>query len=401
MKIFLLLTFIFSTSAIAQMTFEHKSFAVVRKSNGKSQVQSVTLTHLISNQSFDGLYFKVVKGKSDEAISFLDNDPQTLLKASTVYFHLMKARDYFINKLNSEYVKKLDKVVVRIDIINMFHEYAHFAHENKDPQYNNALTIPEGEEYAEYDIKSWGKEIWFRPSKTIHRRDIDMKNGDASMKVLLENFRKQSHMQTLSRFLVGLINKNLFPQGVDVNSVFRTFGSSLMIELGYQTMDELTYLLGRKYFHLDSALVPEIIYHEYSHVALSDHLVLSHSTAVIEGMADIFAGFIGNSSKLALKIKKYNTFSGKNAKRKQAYMTQFETTDYANSDFVFGVLWSLQDVLGDETPEFLYSMRTKLTTNASIRVELIDAILNTCREKCSSPFESRVKILDMLNSKGI
>src|SRR5690606_1307067 len=132
------------------------------------------------------------------------------------------------------------------------------------------------------------------------RSEIDMKNGDASMKVLLENFRKQSHMQTLSRFLVGLINKNLFPQGVDVNSVFRTFGSSLMIELGYQTMDELTYLLGRKYFHLDSALVPEIIYHEYSHVALSDHLVLSHSTAVIEGMADIFAGFIGNTSKLAL-----------------------------------------------------------------------------------------------------
>ncbi len=73
------------------------------------------------------------------------------------------------------------------------------------------------------------------------------------------------------------------------------------------------------------ALVPEIIYHEYAHIALSDSLELTHSTAVIEGMADFFAGKIGGNHKLAMHIKKHNTFSGKNAKRKQQYMAQFET----------------------------------------------------------------------------
>lgn len=397
----LLLTFFFVSSGFAQMTFNHEELAVVRKTNGKATIKKVELTHLISPISFDGLHFKIVKAKSNEAIRFDDPDPEILLKASTTYYHLMRARDYFVNTIKSDYVKNLPKIIVRIDLTNVFHEIGHFANDNKDPQYNNALTIPEGEGYPKHNIEPWEKEIWFRPAKTIKRSEVNFKGGDTSMKVVLENFRKQTHMSSLNRFIVGLINKTVFPEGVDFSSVFRTFGSSLMVEVGYQTMDELANIFGRKKFRLDSALVPEIIYHEFSHVALSDYLVLSHSTAVIEGMADVFAGFIGNTSKLALKIKKYNTFSGKNAKRKQAYMTQFETTDYANADFVFGMLWSLTPIIGEKTPEFIYAMRTKLTTNASIRRELIDSILDTCRERCEEPFEQRVRILNMLNSKGI
>src|SRR5690606_31722306 len=125
------------------------------------------------------------------------------------------ARDYFVNEIKSEYVKNLPQITVRIDLTNVFHEIGHFANDNKDPQFNNALTIPEGEGYPAHGIEPWGKEIWFRPSKTISRSEVNFKGGDTSMKMVLENFRKQTHMSTLSRFIVGLINKNVFPRGVD------------------------------------------------------------------------------------------------------------------------------------------------------------------------------------------
>jgi hypothetical protein len=153
---------------------------------------------------------------------------------------------------------------------------------------------------------------------------------------------------------------------------------------------------------LETALVPEIIYHEYAHAALSDHLVLSHSSAIIEGMADFFAGQIAKSPKLAKHIKKYNTFNGKNAKKKQDYMIQFEMGEYANTDFVFGLLWELKSIIGQEKGEaFMYELRKSLTTNSSIRGELVEGIITTCEKVCTSPFIDKLNILKALNLRGI
>src|SRR5665647_2012988 len=119
------------------------------------------------------------------------------------------------------------------------------------------------------------------------------------------------HMQSLQRWLsqVMMASTNDKFQGnpFSMDSLFRTAGSSLMIEAGYLLIDPITKATSRHWYWLDTALVPEIIYHEYSHAALSDRLVLSHSTAVIEGMADFFAGQIADSPTLAKKIKQHNT----------------------------------------------------------------------------------------------
>ena len=60
-----------------------------------------------------------------------------------------------------------------------------------------------------------------------------------------------------------------------------------MLELSIWQSNFIEYLFTRKWYKFDSALVPEIIYHEFAHLALSDNLELSHSTPVIEGMAII------------------------------------------------------------------------------------------------------------------
>ncbi len=379
--------------------------AVVRNERNRPAIEQVQLENLISDKSFDGEYFKIVKGKSNEAIGF-DADEELLLKAATTYFHLTKARQYFIQKLHSDFVPSLAKMIIRIEHTNQFSELGHFAHDNMEPQFNNALTIPSGVGLTSRGVQPWDVEIWFRPKKRIHIDDLNV-NGLAAMnmKVLMKSFRNQIHMQSLQKFLAQTVTyltvEGFAENPFSIDSLFRTAGSSLFMEGGYKFLDPITKATSRKWYWLDTALVPEIIYHEYSHAALSDSLVLSHSTAVIEGMADFFAGQIANSPKLAKRIKKYNTFNGKNAKRKQEYMIQFEMNDYANTDFVFGLLWEMKNIVGQDLGEaFMFELRKKVTTNSSIRTELIEGILQTCKEMCPNPFIDTVRIQKALNLRG-
>lgn len=381
--------------------------ALIRTENGYPETGNVTLTNLVSEEAFDGEYFKIVKGKGSDAVKFTD-DKQLTFRAATTYYHLMKARSYFVDVVKSEYVQNIPKMTIRIEHTNQFSELGHFAHDNLEPQFNNALTIPAGRGLESRGVQPWGMEIWFRPSKKVNIKDLRVNNlQQQEFQVLLGQFRDQMRMQSLQRFLsnVAVAYTNSDYQGpgpFSQESLVRTVGATLVMEAGYLLMDPLTKLLSRKTYWLDTAMIPEIIYHEYSHAALSDKLVLSHSTAIIEGMADFFAGQIANSPKLAMRIKQYNVYNGKNAKRKQEYKIQFEMQDYANTDFVFGMLWEMKKIVGeDKGTDFMYSLRDKLTTNSSIRNELIQGILDTCDEKCEMPFNDKIRILKALNLKGL
>jgi hypothetical protein len=376
--------------------------AVVRNRFHRASVEPVFLQDLISDKSFDGKFFKIVQGKGDNAVSF-DADKELVLKAATTYHHLTIARNYFVNQVQSKFVSSLPKMVIRIDHKNQFSELGHFSHDNLSPQYNNALTIPGGKGLASRGVVPWETEIWFRPSKKVHISELNTNNlGSLQIKSVLREFRNQTHMQTFQRFLAQSVNIFLNGGRLSVDQVVRTAGSSVLMEFGYQFIDPISKVTSRKWYMLETALVPEIIYHEYAHAALSDHLVLSHSSAIIEGMADFFAGQIAKSPKLAKHIKKYNTFNGKNAKKKQDYMIQFEMGEYANTDFVFGLLWELKSIIGQEKGEaFMYELRKSLTTNSSIRGELVEGIITTCEKVCTSPFIDKLNILKALNLRGI
>jgi hypothetical protein len=254
-------------------------------------------------------------------------------------------------------------------------------------------------------VKGWDTEIWFRPVKRIHLNDLKVNDlASREFQVLVKSYRSQIHMQSFQRFLSQVVSATIndTASSLSLESLIRTAGASVIMEAGYQFFDPITKLFTRKWYHLDTAMVPEIIYHEYSHVALSDHLVLSHSTAIIEGMADFFAGQIANSPELATHIKKYNTYNGKDAENKKAYRIQFETTDYANTDFVFGLLWEMKKIVGEDKGEaFMYELRKKLTTDGTIKVQLIEGILQTCDERCTTPFVDKLRILKALNLKNI
>lgn len=395
-----------SLSVISLSSFARSFEVVLRTESNRAKDGKVELQDLVSETSFDGKYFKIVKGKSEEPVSF-DAEKELTYRAATTYHHLTVARNYFVNQVKSDFVKNMPKMTIRIEHTNQFSELGHFAHDNFDPQYNNALTIPAGKGLTSRGIKPWEVEIWFRPKKKVHLNELNVNDlANREFKVLMQSFRNQIHMQSLQRFLAQAVTAVAVPNShmdpLSINNVMRVVGSSLMMEFGYQFIDPISKATARKWYWLDTALIPEIIYHEYAHAALSDHLVLSHSTAIIEGMADFFAGQIAKSPKLAKHIKKHNTFNGKNAKKKQNYMIQFEMGEYANTDFVFGLLWELKNILGQEKGEaFMFELRKKLTTNSTIRGELIEGILQTCDELCEQPFNDKLRILKALNLRGI
>ena len=393
----------FMFSALAE---ERQFKVVLRTEMNRAKEEMVSLADLVSEKSFDGQYFKIVKGKGDEAISF-DGDEDLVFRAATTYYHLTIARNFFVNHMKSKFVSEMPKMVIRIDHTNQFSELGHFAHDNLDPQFNNALTVPGGKGLASRGVKPWETEIWFRPQKKTHLSDLNTNDlGNQAFKGLMRGFRNQIHMQSLQRFLAQSVTVLISGSGRSgpfaVDNLVRTVGSSVIMEFGYQFIDPISKATARKWYWLDTALIPEIIYHEYSHAALSDQLVLSHSTAIIEGMADFFAGQISGSPKLAKHIKRYNTFNGKNAKKKQDYMIQFEMGEYANTDFVFGLLWELKNILGEEKGEaFMFDLRKRLTTNSTIRGELVEGILKTCDAVCDHPFIDKIALLKALNLRGI
>lgn len=396
-------TITLSLAFILWTTASHASMskrAVIRDDQFNAVIDEVELTDLVSDHAYEGKYFRIVHAKSNEAIRFDENE-ELQLKAATAYFHLNKARRFFAEEIKSEFVQSLPQITIRLDLTNVFNELGHFANDNLDPQYNNALSVPAGKGYASRNIPAWGPEIWFRPSKEIHIKDFKGVVDRGNMKAALSGFRNQTHMSNLDQFIIALYGSTV-GGNVPVSSVMRLVGTSVLLETLYQTSDIAAEFFSRKIYRLDSALVPEIIYHEFAHVALSNHLELSHSTPVNEGLADYFAGKIANSKKLAVKIRDYNLFSGKEVRKKQQYRFAFERGEFANADFVFGLLWNVGETVGkDIENNFMYSMTGKLSTNVTIKEDLVKATLETCKEACKSPFNDRLRLYKLYQSKNL
>ena len=383
---------------------ELRTNVITRNKNFKAKEKEVTLSGLLDNEYFESRDFKIVLGKNDRPISTKEKNKKILLKAATVFYHLHKAKKYFIEELNSPYVKEEKQITVRIEISNVFNELGHFSNDNLDPQFNNAVSVPAGKGYLPANIKPWGKEIWFRPMKKIKLKDLTNKPGLGSFKKIFQNFRRKTHTMNLGRFLTETFNRKVY-EGLDtsgsIQQFIRTAGSSILLELMIVNANWIEWLFLRKTYWLDTALVPEIIYHEYAHQALSDSLELHHSTAVNEGMADYFAAKIAKSPLFAKKIKKHNTFDGKDAKNTKKYRLEFETNGLANTDFVLGLLWSVDKVIGKDAPKIIYELRKDINSNSNIRENLISSLIMSCRNLCSDFQITKYKLLRLFHLKGI
>ena len=402
----ILLAFLFFTTSMVEA--QTSGTVLVRGKHFKPEFREEVLVDLDSSTGFDGKYFKIVKGKNEEPILLNEEDDSLRIKAATVYYHLNKARDFWINEMKSDFVKSLPKITVRIDITNKFSDLGHFQHDSIDPQFNNALSIPAGEPMDGVEIPSWNTEIWFRPMKKILSKDLPSSGLDAEGNPLtkyLSMLTTPVQYSSVNRAMQVSFQKIFYPQSITSENfktlILKQFANIVGIELLMRGSRHASRLFIEKYYYLDTAMIPEIIYHEYAHIALSDHLALSLSTPVLEGMADYFSTMISGQPYLGTKIRKYSLSQPKNGKNKDLYNQIFESNVFANSDFVLSVLTQIKNEFPDVATPLIFDSRTRLTTETSdIRHDLIGSLLESCNYFCKDPRKDRMRMREIFEERG-
>lgn len=375
------------------------------KNSYKTIVKKTEMINLISRHSFHGKYFKIVEDKSDEAISFQHKSKVLIQKAATVYYHLNKSREFWINDMKSSFALHHPTITVRLEIKNKFNDLGQFSHDSLSPQYNNALSIPAGQgpDWLPKDERRvWGNEIWFRPKKMV---PMIIPSEQNPLTQMLSSLKKPLMNFSLNKFIIDVMTnlkdkKNI--SQMSRNSFLNFVSLYALIEFSLLASKKSDFLFIDKTFYLDAAFIPEIIYHEYAHIVLSDYLELSHSTPVNEGMADYFAAVQSKLRKVYQSIKGFSNAAAKDTQASKPYHHWDESNENATSDFTLSVLWNIRHILGERESDILvYHARKYLRTkSAHINDHLLRALLQSCQDKCQNPFRDKLKMYESFSEKG-
>jgi len=380
---------------------------VRREGSVRTIIKKNEMIHLLGNDSFDGKYFKIVLKKSNEAISFHDPDKNLVLKAASVYYHLNKSREFWIKDMQFAKIQEMPKITVRLELTNQFDEFGHFANDNRAPQFNNALSIPSGQtpDWVPEDRRdSWNNEIWFRPVKKILTKDLG-NLGPNPMTVALQALQNPLIDYIQNQFNVRLMEEFFYPSYVNRplhEDLIRYAGTYALMKLILHGSKYADRLFLDKYYYLDAAFVPEIAYHEFAHIVLSDRLEMSHSTPVNEGMADYFAAVQSRTRKIYARVKGHSNSRYKDRDEKKKYTHWDEATRLATSDFTLSVLWDVREVLGENYGDkVVFHARHFLETKSSTISEgLLKAILYACEKKCEVPRRDKLILYETFSKKG-
>lgn len=417
---FLALFLLISITANADegKTCSAKFKVLERTKRSKYDLIEKDLKDLKCNKSFEGKFFKVVLATEDDAIKFDHEDKTLLLKAANVYYHLTLARDYWVNEIKSDFVQNMQQVTVRLDITNSFSNTRHFKNAELEKNYNNAWSIPEGQTpRIAGQQKKWFKEIWFSPMKKIESRKEVISDGSNPI---------HQSLILIKEPVLNMNTNSLIYQGLGL-AKYPTLNSSIAVESALSNLGTIAVLLGLievtkhmdkmfmdKYYFVDTAMVPEIIYHEYAHIAMSDTMKTVHSVPVIEGMADYFATRVANRKKMYSELKKISNNRSKNPENRNMYNPYLEGAWNANSDFTLSVLWkgkmefdkvNKQRISKKQKPlvnydNLVFHAHHHLDEYSDIHNDLTKALIEACKEKCEDLRPGVNTINYVLESKG-
>ncbi len=374
-KIILAICIFFSctlTKSYASHTL--KCEALVRDHNHQLKTQLVELKDITIQNKFEGRYFKIVEKKNSEAIS---TDSALAMRACHVYYHLTQAREYFLQNFEIPQVETQRQLIIRLEMEQGFSDAGHFLHENHGKYYNNAITIPPAGRQRLQTISPWYYEIWFAPKKEVKVKSSIQTAAEIA-----------SSAPVMTSLLTGVIEGQatmigqFFAQGGMYTSIEgKYFINSLLMSVAVTALVpniiKLASPLIKKEIFLDSAMIPEVIYHEYSHFALSHHIKLDAHSAVSEGIANFYAAMIGKTDAILKKSRKFaKGLSIVSARDNKNYEYFMEDQRYAQHDFTFKYLYGIKTDFGQPMAEqliFQASRELKQRT-PSLKKDLIPAI---------------------------
>lgn len=375
----ILVTF-FSLLSLPAMAMEVEHEAYVRTKHFSLKKENVVLSKLTSATHFMGEHFIILDGKNESPVEF--NQGEKSIKAATVYYSLMSTRDYFVQQMKSEYVRDLKPIKVRIDISNDFSDVAHFTHDDYNPKFNNALTIvPSKPVNLREGIEPWFYEIWYRPAKEKTRKSttymvFDQLDGSEVQENILQGIFQGEVISLTQQALYNQDFSN-FNWDYHLQTLAVSFGMVYILPKVFKLATKKM----KTTYYLDTASLPEVSLHEFTHIALSDFLPPKRKTPVIEGLANFFAGKIQNRAKWGHRAHGHaKKMAGKNAKGLVWYETKLELEALSTSDFVYKLLWQIDEALGEKGVAVIYQTRKHLSSSSNIKEDLTAALFKSADE---------------------
>jgi hypothetical protein len=406
-KVLMVLFFALSFNAMAEEA-KHcpKKFDVlVREDKGDGyHFESKELEDLGCNGKFEGEHFKIVYATDDEAIALDNENAELVKKAANVFFHLTTARKYWVNEVKSDYVKNLQQVTVRLDITNAYSNVRHFKNKELEKNYNNAWSVTEGKmaKATNGEQKTWFKEIWFSPSKKLLTSEIappsEGNNPIHESLILVKDPLVEFNKNAIIYGTLGMIAASTVNQSAITDMAIKNLGAIAVIYGLVEVTKYMDQWFMNKYYYIETAMVPEIAYHEFAHIAMSDTLKTVHSVPVIEGMADYFAARVANRRQMYEKIQDYSTNKSKDTNSKMLYHPFLEGAWNATSDFTLSLLYLGKEDFDKQNAarakkgqgplanydDVVFEAHHHLNEYSEIATDLTKALLDACREKCSS-----------------
>lgn len=373
----------------------------------------VELPGLLDERFAETRDFKIVDQKKNDPLEWEKLPLLEKRRAANLIHHLTKAKQYFLKRYQSEEVARLEQITIRTNFANKFSKYSLYMSElgdngqvdEKRQIFNNANSIPASvpADLEDTDYTPWQRQIWFRPAKEIPMKQLLAGLNEDPMTPTIRSVRKVLYPMQLDQTISNTIFTLFTPHSTAdmyVKDLTRQAGTILMVEGAFQLMKIVNRLLLPDHYSLDTSMVPEIIYHEFAHIALSDSLTPTHSTPVVEGMADYFAAAILGSPELAVKIKKFSTGTGKNGRKAKEFKAEYEMNSKATGDFVLSMLWGLRDreVLGEEVADdVIWESRKHLSTfDSDITHGLVSALKKACERNSAC---DRHRLLNYLSAE--
>ena len=377
------------------------------------------IKNLKCNNTFEGRDFKIVVGTSEDAVRY-DEDPKLVERAGNVYYHLTKAKNFWLTNISSAYVSNLEKLTIRIEITNAYSRTRHFKNKNLEENYNNAWSTPAGQSPRFVkEKKVWGKEIWFSPKKVIESSKEIKSTGTNPIHQSLELVKgpvwEYNKNGLIYNGLSVIADNDLLESSTFLEGVARRLGTMAIIYTASEITKHMDSFFMNKYYYIDTAMIPEIIYHEFAHVALSDTMTPLHSVPVIEGLADYFAARINNPETLYDHIEGLSLNRTKDPTNKKLYHPYYELSFNSHSDYVLGLLWKGKenfekanakrvgkgrDILADYD-KLVYQAHFHLDEESDIIRDLTSALLGACNRVCSRKRYGHDILYRTFEQKGI
>ena len=363
--------------------FTQSALVKVRDEDRDIVSENVLLKELDDQNKLSGKFFTVVDSNTNNPLLInVEDEISRSLRGTTAYYHLTKAKDYF----ESIGVVQSEPLLVRIGVRNKFHKSVHMMDISHGEVFNNAHTINSGlalkSRYK--NVEAWGKEIWFRSPKEIEISDTFKTQYKEAVRSILPNSRPLSKDFIFSNAVNSLISSNPseYLKG-STKGVLQNYATNMLLRF---IIPEVSLFMLPGYKLLDTALIPEIIYHEYTHFVFSDKIPTVENTPILEGISDYFGTKISGSSRVVDNLDDYGSLvKVRDSRSRILYEPRYDSGKKedlgSGAGFVLAVLTSLEDFISSEEvdPDFfakaIYNIRNHVNVNSKIQKDLANSLV--------------------------